>query len=124
MILGIGADLLDVARMAKELEEEGGGFRDSVFTEREIDYCQGKRYPSRHFAARFAAKEAFFKALSDSLPRDRWREVEVEREADAAPRLHLTGRAKEAADRLGVKRILLSLSHTDALATASVLLEG
>ncbi len=124
MILGIGTDLLDVARMAKELEEEGAGFRDAVFTQSEIAYCEAKRYPARHFAARFAAKEALFKALAGPTPHDLWREVEVARTGDAAPRLVLHGRAKEAADRLGVTNVLVSLSHTDSLATASVVLQG
>lgn len=124
MILGIGTDLLDVARMAMELKEEGGGFRNTVFTPSEIAYCEAKRYPARHFAARFAAKEALFKALSGSASRDFWREVEVVRTGDAPPQLLLHGRVKEAADRLGVTNILVSLSHTDSLAAASVVLQG
>ena len=124
MILGIGTDLLDVARMAKELEEEGAGFRDTVFTPSEIAYCEAKRYPAQHFAARFAAKEALFKALSGSASRDFWREVEVAGTGDAPPSLLLHGRVKEAADRLGVKNILVSLSHTASLASASVVLQG
>lgn len=124
MILGIGTDLLDVARMAKELEEEGAGFRNTVFTPSEIAYCEAKRYPARHFAARFAAKEALFKALAASPSRDFWREVEIARPGDAPPRLLLHGRVKEAADRLGVTNILVSLSHTDSLAAASVVLQG
>jgi len=124
MILGVGTDLLDVARMAKELQEEGGGFRNTVFTPSEIEYCEAKRYPARHFAARFAAKEALFKALAGSSSRDFWREVEVTRAPGAPPRLLLHGSVKEAADRLGVKDILVSISHTDSLAAASVVLQG
>jgi len=124
MILGIGTDLLDVARMAKELEKDGAGFRDTVFTPSEIAYCEAMRYPARHFAARFAAKEALFKALAGSAPRAFWHEVEVERPDGAPPRLVLHGGMKEAADRLGVTDILVSLSHTDSLATASVVLQG
>jgi len=123
-ILGIGTDLLDVARMAKELESEGAGFRDTVFTPSEIVYCEAKRRPARHFAARFAAKEALFKALGGSAPGSFWREVEVARPGDAPPRLLLHGGTKEAAARLGVKNILVSLSHTDSLAAASVVLQG
>jgi holo-[acyl-carrier protein] synthase len=124
MILGIGTDLLDVARMAKELEKEGAGFRDTVFTPSEIEYCEAKRYPAQHFAARFAAKEALFKALPGSASRNFWREVEVARTGDEPPRLVLHGSVKEAADRLGVTNILISLSHTDRLAAASVVLQG
>jgi holo-[acyl-carrier protein] synthase len=124
MILGIGTDLLDVARMAMELKEKGGGFRDAVFTPSEIRYCEAKRYPARHFAARFAAKEALFKALSGSASRGSWREAEVVRSGNAQPRLLLHGHLRETADRLGVTSILVSLSHTDGLAVASVVLQG
>lgn len=124
MILGIGTDLLEVARMAKEMEDKGPGFRERIFTPAEISYCESKRYPARHFAARFAAKEAFFKALASSGAAGRFREVEVDRTNDAPPRLVLHGRLREVAGRLGVKTILVSLSHTDGLATASVVLQG
>ena len=123
-ILGIGTDLLDVPRMAKELAREGGGFRDAVFTPSEIAWCEAKRYPAPHFAARFAAKEALFKALGGAAPPGFWRDVEIARTGDAPPRLLLHGRVKEAADRLGVKEILVSLSHTDGLAAANVVLQG
>ena len=123
MILGIGTDLLDVARMAKELEKGEAGFRDTVFTPSEIADCEAKRHPARHFAARFAAKEALFKALAGPAAGDSWREVEVASLGDA-PRLLLHGRMKRAADRLGVKNILVSLSHTHGLAAASVVLQG
>ncbi len=123
MILGIGTDLLDVGRMARELETGGAGFRDDVFTPAEIAYCEARRHPARHFAARFAAKEALFKALPGA-PAGFWRDVEVARDGDAAPRLVLTGRVREAADRLGVASAFVSLTHTDAVAAASVVLEG
>lgn len=123
MILGIGTDLLDVARMERELSERTG-CREELFTPAEIAYCEGKRYPARHFAARFAAKEALFKALSGGAPPGLWREVEVQRAEGAPPRLVLHGRLLEAAGRLGVKKALVSLTHTDGLAAASVVLEG
>jgi len=122
MILGIGTDLLDVARMARELAKEGAGLRDTVFTPAEISYCEGKRHPARHFAARFAAKEAFYKALGGAG--GAWREIEVENASTGPPRLVLHGSAREAADRRGVHAVLLSLSHTDGLAMASVVLQG
>ncbi len=124
MILGIGTDLLEVARMARELSENAGGFRETVFTPEEIAWCEAKRYPARHFAARFAAKEALFTALPRRVPAGSWRDVEVARTDATPPRLVLHGRVKEIADRLGVKSILMSLSHTDGLATASVVLQG
>jgi len=124
MIVGIGTDLLDVGRMADELAREGAGFRDDVFTPAEVAYCEGHAHPARHFAARFAAKEACWKALG--IPRDgvSLLDVEVEKPEAGPPRLVLRGRAKEAAETSGVKRALVSLSHTSTLAQASVVLEG
>ncbi len=124
MIVGIGADLLDVGRMARELAREGAGFRDDVFTPAEVAYCETRAHPAQHFAARFAAKEACWKALGARPEGATLREVEVEKEEAGPPRLVLTGSARAAADRLGVKRALVSLSHTSTLATATVVLEG
>ncbi len=124
MILGIGTDLLDVSRMEQELLKESAGLKEEVFTPSEIAYCDGKRYPARHFAARFAAKEALVKALPAPGVLPLLRDVEVERTQTGAPRLILHGELRNAAWRLGVKKILVSLSHTGGLATASVVLEG
>ncbi len=123
MIVGIGTDLFEVSRMAREMEKDRA-FLDAVFTPAEIAYCEARRHPERHFAARFAAKEALFKALSGNGPDDFFREVEVARDGDAPPRLVLHGRVKAAADRLGVRSALVSLSHTADMAAASVVLEG
>ena len=85
--LGIGADLCDVGRMQRELEREGHGFRDRVFTPGEVAYCESKRYPAPHYAARFAAKEAVFKALSGPrLERLPWQDAEIENDAEGRPR--------------------------------------
>jgi len=124
MILGLGTDLLEVSRMEQELSKGSAGLKDDVFTPSEIAYCEGRRYPARHFAARFAAKEAFVKALPAPGVTPHLQDVEVERTETGAPRLVLHGELREAAWRLGVKKILVSLSHTDGLATASVVLEG
>jgi holo-[acyl-carrier protein] synthase len=109
--------------MGRELAREGAGFRDDVFTPAEVAYCEARSNPAQHFAVRFAAKEACWKALGvpgDGAP---LRDVEVEKPEAGPPRLVLTGRAREEAERLGVKRALVSLTHTSTLALASVLLE-
>jgi holo-[acyl-carrier protein] synthase len=125
MILGIGIDLLDVRRMERELQREGGGLRDRVFTSGEIAYCQGKGRPAQHFAARFAAKEAVFKALAvEQREGWRWRDVEIETDTDGRPRAILHGAPKERAEALGVEVILVTLSHTGELAAAYVILES
>ena len=124
MIVGVGSDVVEVARMRRELGRPGRGFRDAVFTAAEIAYCDGKRYPARHFAARFAAKEACLKALGTGLRGNSWREVEVANGPDGEPRLVLRGNVKRSAGRRRVKRALVSLSHTERVAMAFVVLEG
>ncbi len=124
MIVGIGTDLLDVGRMVDELAREGAGFRDDVFTPAEVAYCEARAHPARHFAARFAAKEACWKALGVPSDGVSLRDVEVEKPEAGPPRLVLRGRAKEVAETAGVKRSLVSLTHTSTLAQASVVLEG
>ena len=124
MIVGIGTDLLDVNRMARELSREGAGFRDGVFTSSEVAYCDGMGQPARHFAARFAAKEAFWKAIGAGPEGVSLRDVEVCREEGGRPVLVLFGRAREAAERLGVRNTFVSLTHTATLASANVVLEG
>jgi holo-[acyl-carrier protein] synthase len=125
MIVGIGSDVLEVARMERELRTDGSSFREDVFTPGEIAYCEGKRYPARHFAARFAAKEAVFKALSlDGAGGLRFRNVEVCNDGLGRPRVELSGATRELAESRGVARVFVSLSHTDELATATVVLES
>lgn len=125
MIVGVGLDILSVERMARELRDPGPGFRDGVFTPAEIAYCEGKRYPARHFAARFAAKEAVFKALganSSRLPR--WREVEVVSDENGRPGVVLHGKTSGAAQRIHVDTIHVSLTHSAELAAATTILES
>jgi holo-[acyl-carrier protein] synthase len=125
MLLGLGYDTLDVARVKRDLSRHARGFKERVFTAGEISYCEAKRYPARHFAARFAAKEAFLKALGTGLSGGiRWQDIRIENDPGGRPRMLLSGRARTRADRLGVRRIFLSLSHTSTLASATVILES
>lgn len=125
MILGIGADLCEVARMERELAGEGGGFRDQVFTPAEVAYCEGMRFPAQHYAARFAAKEAVAKAL-DVVGGERffWPEVEITRDAGGRPAAVLHGSLRRLAEERGVGRIVVSLSHTRELAVACATIEA
>lgn len=124
MILGIGTDLFDVDRMRRRLESDAG-FAASVFTPAEISYCTNKHDPASHFAARFAAKEAAVKALADAGGDGSfWHDAEVQRRDDGKPSLVLTGRLADLAAGLGARRIHLSMTHSDHLAAAVVVLEG
>ncbi|MGD1146733.1 MAG: holo-ACP synthase [Thermoanaerobaculaceae bacterium] len=124
MIVGLGTDVLEVPRMAAELRDRAG-FREAVFTAAEIAYCEGMRYPALHYAARFAAKEALFKALgADGQAGMRWREAEVLREESGRPHIVLHGSTRELAERLAVDEIFVTLAHIAELASATVVMES
>jgi holo-[acyl-carrier protein] synthase len=126
MIVGIGVDLFSVTRIEDEVDKKEKGLRDQIFTPEEIAYCEAKRYPGQHYAARFAAKEAVFKALGEAgMSGQHWREVEVHGDPHTGrSRVALHGEVKKAADALGAEHVFVSLSHTRDWAVASVVLEG
>ncbi len=124
MVLGLGSDLIEIARIERSIERFGARFLERVFTPAEIAYCQTKKNAAESFAARFAAKEAGAKALgtgiSDGIA---WPEIEVRREATGRPALHWSGRALERAEAMGVRRTSLSLTHAQEIALAVVVVE-
>jgi holo-[acyl-carrier protein] synthase len=119
---GVGADIVAVARIAALMRDRGDAFLARWFTAREIDYCSSMAVPSRHFAARFAAKEAIVKALpvawDGPLP---WRSIEIVNDPNGAPSVSLSGALRDAATRAGVGEISVSLSHCDEYAIAIAL---
>ncbi len=125
MIVGIGVDIVDIPRLRRALERQGERFLRRVFTAAEQEYCRAHRDPAPYFAARFAAKEALFKALGTGWSQGiTWLDAEVRREESGAPRLVLAGRAAEISRSLGTRAIHLSLSHSEETAVAFVILEG
>jgi holo-[acyl-carrier protein] synthase len=123
MIIGIGSDILDITRIKRELDADVE-LVSELFTPREIAYCQSKRYPERHFAARFAAKEAFFKAVTDGARVNiAWHDVEIINQESGKPVMKLSGRALKLAKARKARKVFVSLSHTDKWAMAIVVLE-
>jgi holo-[acyl-carrier protein] synthase len=125
MILGLGTDIQEIARVEKAIKRGGVAFLKKAFTPAEVRYCRSSRKSAERFAARFCAKEAFFKALGTGWARGvAWTDVEVRRRPSGAPWLKLSGQAQTLVRRAGVKTFWLSLSHSSGYAAATVILEG
>jgi holo-[acyl-carrier protein] synthase len=123
-ILGLGFDATDIPRIGAALERYGDRFLRRVFTDGEIAYCTGRRNPVPHLAGRFAAKEAAMKALGTGHSRGvLWKDIEVFR-VSGPPQLRLHGGAADRATRMRVQSSLLTITHSEALAMAQVLLLG
>lgn len=123
MILGTGIDIVEVERIAGKIAR-GSGFAEMVFAPEEKAYCDKQAHPAEHYAARFAAKEAFFKALGTG-----WRngtafhEVVVQHNELGQPQIRLDGETAETLQPFAIARIHLSIAHQKTMATAIVILE-
>jgi holo-[acyl-carrier protein] synthase len=124
-VIGIGVDLVENARIEHSLERFGDRFLHRVFTSGEIEYCQSMKFPARHFAARFAAKEAVSKAFGTGIGKAMgWKDIDVRRKQSGEPYLVLGGGAQQLGDERGVRRAVVTLSHTEHHAMACVVLDG
>ena len=120
-VLGLGIDLAEVSRIRALLEKSGDRFKHRVFTEGEINYCDGKADPALHFAARFAAKEAASKALGTGFSEGiGWQDIETTNSGNGAPSIVLHGAAAKRAETMGVAAMMVTLTHTAGMAAASV----
>jgi holo-[acyl-carrier protein] synthase len=125
MIRGTGVDIAETSRIEGSLERHGERFTKKVFTPGEIEYCNKFKNRAERYAARFAAKEAAFKALGTGWREGiRWLDVEVVHQPSGKPELVLKGRALEVAQELGVTRMSVSISHSDRYVVAMVIFEG
>ena len=125
MILGVGVDLADVDRWRMKTGESEEDLLSAILTPAEIAICRGKQDPYPHYAARFAVKEAFVKALGTGLREGlAWTQMEVRSEGSRPPGLVLSGPALAAADERGVRTIHVSMSHERGFAVGLVVLEG
>ncbi|MEW5975122.1 MAG: holo-ACP synthase [Acidobacteriota bacterium] len=125
MILGVGIDIVEIEKLRLAMMRRGERLRNRAFTPYEIEYCEDRANKFQHYAARFAAKEAVFKAIGSGW-RDGvgWHDVEVQNALNGRPSLVLSGKTLEFADRLGARHCWVSLSHTDEYAVAQVVLES
>jgi len=124
MIFGIGIDLIEVERVAEKISKKAG-FRELVFSQREIDYCEPMTNKYENYAARFAAKESFFKAIGTG-----WRngtafnEVEIINDENGKPEISFLGKTAETVAAMKLGKISVSISHVKTMATAVVIIEN
>jgi holo-[acyl-carrier protein] synthase len=118
-VLGIGTDITECLRIAQMIERHGELFVGRVFTPLEIEYCRSRRMATQHFAGRWAAKEAVLKAIGTGWRRGiSWRDIEIRNTPAGRPIARLKGGTLEAAEKLGVRCVLVSISHCRSHATA------
>ena len=123
-VIGIGVDLVECSRIEHSLDRFGDRFLKRVFTDGEIAYSTSMKFPARHLAARFAAKEAVSKAFGTGIGKSMgWRDIDVRKKESGEPYLVLTGGAEDLAKERGVTNALITLSHTDHHAMAMIVLE-
>jgi holo-[acyl-carrier protein] synthase len=124
MVIGTGIDIVDINRIERLMARWGDVFLDRVFTEKEIVWCQRRTRPPECFAIRFAAKEAFLKAIGWGLRNGiQWTDIEVENDLMGKPSFSFHRKAKEVLENLRIQKALLTLSHDRPYAVAHVLLE-
>jgi holo-[acyl-carrier protein] synthase len=123
MIIGAGVDIVEISRIKNAAKKWKKSFLKKIFTDKELQYSNEKTSSYQHLAARFAAKEAMVKALGSGLTsRMEWRDIEIWNEASGKPNVRLDGEVKRISDSMGVKDVIISMSHTRTYAIANVIL--
>ena len=124
MIVGLGLDIAEIDRIEAAIVRHGAPILERLFTPSEVAYCESYKNRFERYAGRFAAKEAAMKALGTGWRHGvRWRDIEVTREPSGKPTLRLNGVARSFADRLGVKHISITITHSGNFALAQVIFE-
>ena len=131
MIIGIGVDLVDINSFTESFSKNKR-FRQRVFTEDEIAYCESKPSKYQHYAVRLAAKEAVMKAIGTGWDKGvQWKQIEItnteigdRRLETAKPEIRLSGKAEELIKEMGIEKVFVSLSHSETQAIAFVAMEG
>ncbi len=123
MIAGLGIDMIEVERVANNIGKDAG-FKELVFSKNEIEYCEKKANKFEHYAARFAAKEAFFKAMGTGwMSGTAFNEIEITNDESGKPEMILLGETAIEVNKKGAIKISVSLSHLKTFATAIVIIE-
>ena len=121
-VFGIGTDIVECLRIAQMIERHGELFIGRVYTQHEIEYCSQRKAATQHYAGRWAAKEAVFKALGTGWIRGiTWRDVEVRNDRSGRPKIALAGGAREVCEKANISEIQVSISHCRSHATAYAL---
>jgi len=118
-IFGIGIDIVETSRIEESMERFGDRFLGRLFTEKEQAYCESMRFPARHYAARFAAKEAISKTFGTGIGVIEWDDLEILREDHGEPYVVLHGEGKRFAEEHGITKVMISLTHADEYAAAN-----
>lgn len=124
--LGIGVDLVEIRRVQRMMERHGMRGLKHLLTESECTYCMSRARSAQHIAGRVASKEAAYKALQGAVEAGRvsWLDIEVHSSREGRPSLVFHGRARKAAEQLGVEEAMISISHSQDTAVAMVILTG
>ncbi len=124
-VLGIGTDIIECLRIAQMIERHGELFINRVYTPYEIRYCSSRKQATQHYAGRWAAKEAILKALGTGWRRGiSWRDIEVRNDNLGKPVVGLRGGARDLVEQLGIREMLVSISHCRSHAMAYALAMG
>lgn len=126
MIYGVGVDMADIGRIKRAWDRFGARFESRIFTPAEVAFARARPRPEASLAMRFAAKEAFSKAVGLGLRSARllWRDIEVRHEPSGKPYFELYGTAKRVAEEIGMTKVHLSLTDESAMAQAFVIVEA
>jgi holo-[acyl-carrier protein] synthase len=117
MILGLGIDIIEIERIQKSIENYGNRFLNKVFTPEEINYCNSKFNKFQHFAARFAAKEAVYKALASGWQTGlRWKDIEIQNDVSGMPSINATGKLQSFLSNN--TQLKISISHSKNYVTS------
>lgn len=124
-VFGLGTDIVEIERIEEMLDKHDEVFVGRVFTAEETRYCRQHRAAAQHFAGRWAAKEAALKALGTGWAKGiQWTDIEITNLPGGAPDLTLHGAARSLADQRGIRKLVVSISHCQKYAMASVIAVG